>query len=62
MSVLFSCCASLKTEPLFCTSKVNDMFSGCKSLNDINPYKFKDCDFSKLNSPYLREKYPELYI
>jgi len=64
-SYMFNNCSSLETVPLFDTSNVVDMrwiLDGCLALKDVNPYNFQDYDFSKLNNPYLKETYPELYI
>jgi hypothetical protein len=38
------------------------MFDKCPNIKEIDPWHFSLYDFNKCNSPFLKEKYPELYI
>ena len=43
-------------------TNMSGMFSGCSSLEYINPYNFTLYDFNDLDNKFIKEKYPELYI
>jgi len=72
---MFCGCSSLKSVPKYDVSNLEnpdtgwlslpgwyDMFKDCNNLRDLDIPSYPDYDFSNLNSPWLREKYPEFFI
>jgi len=65
MGYMFYNCSSLESVPELDTSNVTDMsymFSSCSNLKDIDLYKYLSSNIKSIDSKFLKEKYPELYI
>ena len=65
MRYMFYNCSSLESVPELDTSNVTDMsymFSSCSNLKDIDLYKYLSSNIKSIDSKFLKEKYPELYI
>ena len=65
MNSMFYNCSSLESIPELDTRNVIDMrsmFNGCSNLKDIDLYKYLSSNIKSIDSKFLKEKYPELYI
>jgi len=65
MSWMFDGCERLETVPNLNTENVHQMFNifkNCRALKTLNMEDYSLYDFSELDNPFLKEKYPEYFI